>query len=211
MPNSWSYRYVPDEAAFPAVIDSVAANGREHPALAAFIWAMVSDRPDATTLAHACLARIRALGPCDADQTEPLRRYRIIANLCLRSSRPQQRVQRFIQQAIAPVRQTDLRDAKPAEGQEPDERPAVDLRRALDSLRPPTRAVLLLRECFGLSYAEVGWVLGVPRADVARTLYSARFKLLQRVSTPGHSADASRVSGLGVSPGNSRGRARRSR
>ena len=177
------------------------ANGREHPELVAFIWGMVGDRPDATTLVHACLARIRELGPRDTDQTQLLRRYRIITNLCLRSFQPQQRIQRFIQQAIAARLRPGLRGAKLAEGQTPDERSAIALCRALESVRPQARAVFLLCACSGLSYAEVGWVTGVPRADVARILYGARFKLLQRVSTPGPSADVGRWRGSADAPG----------
>jgi RNA polymerase sigma factor (sigma-70 family) len=190
VPNSWPRRYVRDFAAFPAAPDPGAANGREHAELVAFVWGMVGDRPEARTLPQACATGVQQPGACGTDRAQLLRRYRVVADLCLRSFRPRQRARRYIRQAIAALLRTGVRGAKPAERQAPDERSTTALRRALDSIRPPSRAVLLLRECFGLSYAEVGWVLGVPRGEVARMLYSARVKLLQRVPTPGRSADA---------------------
>jgi RNA polymerase sigma-70 factor (ECF subfamily) len=56
----------------------------------------------------------------------------------------------------------------------------MDVMQVLDSMSPPHREVLVLREIRGLSYEEIAEVLGVPRGTVESRLSRARAEFRQR-------------------------------
>ena len=85
----------------------------------------------------------------------------------------------------APLTDDEGPDA-PAEPASPDPGPAEAVetrdsaervRRAIDSLEPANRAVVVLREMEGLSYDEIADVTGSTRAAVKSRLHRARLEL----------------------------------
>jgi RNA polymerase sigma factor (sigma-70 family) len=60
----------------------------------------------------------------------------------------------------------------------------VQLRRAIDTLPPRSREMLILRELEGMSYQEIASVMGVPTGTVMSTLSRARARLRQSVTDP---------------------------
>jgi RNA polymerase sigma-70 factor (ECF subfamily) len=58
------------------------------------------------------------------------------------------------------------------------------VRRALDALSPRARQALILREYEGLSYAELGSVLGVSQQAVKSILFRAREEFRKHYEAP---------------------------
>lgn len=107
--------------------------------------------------------------------------YRIASNLCLDFLRQQKR------RPTAPLtvedEDGDLRETELADGRLQPERlleqklTGDSLRRGLDALPPEFRQVLLLRELQGLSYEEIGGILGLESGTVKSRIFRARKKL----------------------------------
>lgn len=107
--------------------------------------------------------------------------YRIASNLCLDFLRQQKR------RPTAPLtvedEDGDLRETEVADGRLQPERlleqklTGDSLRRGLDALPPEFRQVLLLRELQGLSYEEIGGILGLESGTVKSRIFRARKKL----------------------------------
>ena len=62
---------------------------------------------------------------------------------------------------------------------------AGEVRAVLERLPPRHRAVLVLREWRGLSCAEIGAALGVPRKTVTGLLFNARARFRREWGRPG--------------------------
>ena len=97
--------------------------------------------------------------------------YRIVVNLCLDRLRKKSVSSEMpMDESLLPCLYVDA--------------PDLDLKMAvqqtLDSLTPPMRAALVLRELEGLEYAEIAEVLGVPLGTVRSRLNSAREQFRQR-------------------------------
>ena len=107
--------------------------------------------------------------------------YRIASNLCLDFLRQQKR------RPTAPLtvedEDGDMRETEVADGRLQPERlleqklTGDSLRRGLDALPPEFRQVLLLRELQGLSYEEIGGILGLESGTVKSRIFRARKKL----------------------------------
>jgi RNA polymerase sigma-70 factor (ECF subfamily) len=100
--------------------------------------------------------------------------YRIAVNLCIDAQRKQARVER--------LDEGDERSERPDPSQAPDR--ALEVRElarhaeaALETLSPDHKAILLLREVEGLSYAEIARVLRIPKGTVMSRLFHARTNL----------------------------------
>jgi RNA polymerase sigma-70 factor (ECF subfamily) len=59
-----------------------------------------------------------------------------------------------------------------------------DIERALDSLDPDHRAVILLRAVEERSYEEIAEILGIPKGTVMSRLFRARIRLRERLAGP---------------------------
>jgi RNA polymerase sigma-70 factor (ECF subfamily) len=112
--------------------------------------------------------------------------YRIAMNLCVDHQRREAR------QGLVSIPLDDRGDAPPLpppqgpRTDEPFERAhdaeiASRVRTAIDELTPDHRAVILLREVEGLSYAEISEVLDCPKGTVMSRLHYARRQLQARL------------------------------
>lgn len=96
--------------------------------------------------------------------------YRIVVNLCLdRLRRKQATSEVFLDDAEHLVGVTD-----------PDIDKRVLVQQLLDTLSPPMRATLVLREIEGLDYAEIAEVLQIPMGTVRSRLNTAREQFRRR-------------------------------
>jgi RNA polymerase sigma-70 factor, ECF subfamily len=100
--------------------------------------------------------------------------YRIAVNLCIDAQRKQARTER--------LGDDDERAELPDPSPEPDRTlEARELARhaaaALEKLSPDHKAILILREVEGLSYAEIASVLRIPKGTVMSRLFHARTNL----------------------------------
>ncbi len=60
------------------------------------------------------------------------------------------------------------------------------LKAAISSLAPEHREIVILRDYLGLTYAEIGEVVGVPQGTVMSRLHRARLALLERLKDDAH-------------------------
>lgn len=113
--------------------------------------------------------------------------YRIVFNLAIDLSRKRYR------HVEASVGEAAILDMSPQQGssvesrllsrpQAPDERIetselAAQIRRSMDNLTPEHRAVIVLREIEGLSYAEISDIVGCSKGTVMSRLHHARKRL----------------------------------
>ena len=143
---------------------------------------MVKNPADAEDLAQeSFLKAYRGLGAYRAESRFSLWLYRIASNLCLDYLRQQKR------RPTAPLtvedEDGDMRETEVADGRLQPERlleqklTGDSLRRGLDALPPEFRQVLLLRELQGLSYEEIGGILGLESGTVKSRIFRARKKL----------------------------------
>ena len=96
--------------------------------------------------------------------------YRIVVNLCL------DRLRRKSASSELP-----LEDAMPTPVSiTPDIDTRLAVEQVLDSLSPPMRAALVLRDVEGLDYLEIAMVLGIPLGTVRSRLHSARKEFRRR-------------------------------
>ena len=112
--------------------------------------------------------------------------YRIAVNLCVDHQR------RDTKQQLAPLDLDDRNEGAPLplpDGPRPDQpferthdtEIAQGVRAAINELTPDHRAVILLREVEGLSYAEISEVLDCPKGTVMSRLHYARRQLQGRL------------------------------
>lgn len=96
--------------------------------------------------------------------------YRIVINLCLDRMRRKSNSSEIITDSILPSRETFCTNI--------DHRLTVE--QVLNSLTPPMRAALVLREVEGLEYAEIAVVLNIPVGTVRSRLSAAREQFRKR-------------------------------
>ena len=97
--------------------------------------------------------------------------YRIVINLCL------DRMRRKCVTAELPLEERTLPDRSALC---PDMEKRLAVEQVLDSLTPPMRAALVLREVEGLEYAEIAQVLNIPVGTVRSRLNTAREQFRRR-------------------------------
>jgi RNA polymerase sigma-70 factor (ECF subfamily) len=96
--------------------------------------------------------------------------YRIVINLCL------DRMRRKCATSEMPLETQTL----PAAAGTPDLDKRIVVEQILDSLTPPMRAALVLREVEGLEYSEIAVVLNIPVGTVRSRLNTAREQFRRR-------------------------------
>lgn len=108
--------------------------------------------------------------------------YRIAVNLSLDVQRRRKR---------NPIEQTEAEDPIEGEADRPNSEPYNDLSsqklrgeifQAIEGLNPEHRAVITLRVLEGLSYKEIGRVLGCPEGTVMSRLHYARKQLQEKLA-----------------------------
>jgi RNA polymerase sigma-70 factor (ECF subfamily) len=97
--------------------------------------------------------------------------YRIVINLCL------DRMRRKCASSEIPLEERTLPAPTYAR---PDMEKRMMVEQILDSLTPPMRAALVLREVEGLEYAEIAEVLNIPVGTVRSRLNTAREQFRRR-------------------------------
>ncbi len=97
--------------------------------------------------------------------------YRIVINLCLDKMRRKCMTSEF------PLEERTLPHQAIAN---PDMEKRMAVEQVLDSLTPPMRAALVLREVEGLEYAEIAQVLNIPVGTVRSRLNTAREQFRKR-------------------------------
>lgn len=112
----------------------------------------------------------RALGSFAGDAAFGTWLYRIVYNACMDELRRRPR------RAHVPLDETPER-ADPSPGPAETVAARTDLAAALATLTPEHRAIVLLVDANGLSYEQVGGILGVPAGTVASRLNRARAAL----------------------------------
>ena len=79
------------------------------------------------------------------------------------------------------------------------------VREAIESLPPAQRAAVVLRDVEGLSYAEIGEVLGIPKGTVMCRIYYGRINLKEKLGPLlGPRAEAIRIARSPNEPGGAR-------
>ena len=97
--------------------------------------------------------------------------YRIVINLCLDRMRRKCVTSEFpLEERALPAHATSC----------PDMEKRLVVEQVLDSLSPPMRAALVLREVEGLEYAEIAQVLNIPVGTVRSRLNTAREQFRKR-------------------------------
>ncbi len=97
--------------------------------------------------------------------------YRIVINLCL------DRMRRKCMTSEFPLEERTLPNQAMVN---PDMEKRLAVEQVLDSLTPPMRAALVLREVEGLEYAEIAQVLNIPVGTVRSRLNTAREQFRKR-------------------------------
>jgi RNA polymerase sigma-70 factor (ECF subfamily) len=106
---------------------------------------------------------------------------RIVRNTCytwLHANRPLQEAAEFDETFFSP----DSRSPNPEEAALRNDRGAL-VRKALETLPPNFREVMILRELEGLSYKEIADITGMPAGTVMSSLSRARDRLRQVLMT----------------------------
>jgi len=111
--------------------------------------------------------------------------YRIAVNLCKNYFRQQQHRSRVHSFSLdAPIEGEERANAREIEDESQEPQRMVEVReleaqvqRCLLDLRPDFRTLIVLRDVQGLSYREIGGILGCPEKAVKSRLFRARTKL----------------------------------
>jgi len=150
------------------------------------VYRLVGDYEDAADLTSDTFVRaLRAYDRFRGDAHPYTWLYRIAVNLCKNYFRQQQhrsRVHSFSLDALvegeesATAREIEDTSQKPDQQVEQGELEAL-VQKCLLQLRPDFRTLIVLRDVQGMSYREIGRVLGCPEKAVKSRLFRARTKL----------------------------------
>lgn len=120
--------------------------------------------------------------------------YRIVSNVCLdylRKKNKRGTVSLSVEDDDGEDTQLDLPDTSQSPEEVLEKKLTRDaVRRGLDSLPPDARQILLLREIEGLSYEEIGEVLGLESGTVKSRIFRARKKLAAFLLQDGNIPDS---------------------
>lgn len=169
---------------------------------------MVGNEEDARDMAQEAFIRaFNSLTGFRGDSKFSVWLYRLTSNICIDFLRSRAK------KRTVSMTWTDDEGEESGELEIPDERysPETQLersavrdsvRRGLDSLSPQYRQILVLREINGLSYEEIGKVLGIEEGTVKSRIFRARKKLcdflLREGNIPEFGASNAPKGGAGV-------------
>lgn len=142
---------------------------------------------------EAFLRAYRAIGSFRGDSKLSVWLYRLTQNVCidfLRSKGRKPTVSLTVENEADEVQELDVADDR-FDPEEQYQRKALRdaVRRGLDSLPEEYRAILILREINGLSYAEIGERLQLEEGTVKSRLFRARKKLCEFLQRDGNLPD----------------------
>lgn len=142
---------------------------------------------------EAFLRAYRAIGSFRGDSKLSVWLYRLTQNVCidfLRSRGRRPTVSLTVENEADEVQELDVADDR-FDPEEQYQRKALRdaVRRGLDSLPEEYRAILVLREINGLSYAEIGEQLQLEEGTVKSRLFRARKKLCEFLQRDGNLPD----------------------
>lgn len=142
---------------------------------------------------EAFLRAYRAIGSFRGDSKLSVWLYRLTQNVCidfLRSKGRKPTVSLTVENEADEVQELDVADDR-FDPEEQYQRKALRdaVRRGLDSLPEEYRAILVLREINGLSYAEIGEQLQLEEGTVKSRLFRARKKLCEFLQRDGNLPD----------------------
>ena len=142
---------------------------------------------------EAFLRAYRAIGSFRGDSKLSVWLYRLTQNVCidfLRSRGRRPAVSLTVENEADEVQELDVADDR-FDPEEQYQRKALRdaVRRGLDSLPEEYRAILVLREINGLSYAEIGEQLQLEEGTVKSRLFRARKKLCEFLQRDGNLPD----------------------
>jgi RNA polymerase sigma-70 factor (ECF subfamily) len=150
------------------------------------VYRLVGNYEDAADLTSDTFVRaLRAYDRFRGDAHPYTWLYRIAVNLCKNYFRQQQHRSRVHSFSLdAPIDGEERSSAREIEdeAQEPQQRVEArelesQVHRCLLKLRPDFRTLIVLRDVQGLSYREIGGILGCPEKSVKSRLFRARSKL----------------------------------
>jgi RNA polymerase sigma-70 factor (ECF subfamily) len=134
-------------------------------------WHLTGDPPEAEDVTQEVFLKlINRLGQFRSEARFSTWLYRIVVNTTLDRRRARRRLLPLHQVGLPPLLAAQERGAMRAEARQ-------RVQRALQSLSPKLRAVVALRYGSGLSYAEIGAVLGLSEGTVASRLSRALVEL----------------------------------
>lgn len=154
----------------------------------------VGNPEDAADMAQeAFLRAYRAIGSFRGDSKLSVWLYRLTQNVCidfLRSRGRRPAVSLTVENEEDEVQELDVADDR-FDPEEQYQRKALRdaVRRGLDALPEEYRAILVLREINGLSYAEIGEQLQLEEGTVKSRLFRARKKLCEFLQRDGNLPD----------------------
>lgn len=142
---------------------------------------------------EAFLRAYRAIGSFRGDSKLSVWLYRLTQNVCidfLRSRGRRPAVSLTVENEADEVQELDVADDR-FDPEEQYQRKALRdaVRRGLDALPEEYRAILVLREINGLSYAEIGEQLQLEEGTVKSRLFRARKKLCEFLQRDGNLPD----------------------
>lgn len=142
---------------------------------------------------EAFLRAYRAIGSFRGDSKLSVWLYRLTQNVCidfLRSRGRKPTVSLTVENEADEVQELDVADDR-FDPEEQYQRKALRdaVRRGLDALPEEYRAILVLREINGLSYAEIGEQLQLEEGTVKSRLFRARKKLCEFLQRDGNLPD----------------------
>ena len=142
---------------------------------------LLRSRADAEDVAQEALLRAFRFFPGFQGGDARAWLLQIVRNTCytwLEKNRPMEAATEFVEEQH--VSQTPNPEAQAVAGSERER-----LARALETLPPRSREVLVLRELEGCSYKEIAAITSVPIGTVMSTLARSRERLQQILTTPG--------------------------
>jgi RNA polymerase sigma-70 factor (ECF subfamily) len=139
---------------------------------------LLGSREDARDVTQTVfLKAYQALATCDRQRRFFSWIYRILLNECLNALRARRPIEALPDGLAAPAVRRDPVDEAETRQQ---------VRRALLQLTETQRDVIVLRHFAELSYDQIALALGVPEKTVKSRLFSARQRLCEILTAPGH-------------------------